>query len=609
MKHKLLQTWARKSAKLLAAVALLATTAFGATAETSYIIQFSTGTNANGTDLSNKNVQDFVVETSKEFVSGTFFNVYKAYGNTPKGVKLGSSGNAGIFGFNLESTKCTAAVKSITINGAYFNNTKDANMGIKIYLNGSTSEAGSLTGFKKDELSAKTLTLADPIVISSIKLETYNTENATVTSTYQARGYVECITLAYDNTPVDPNKIAAPTFTPDGGEVDINSTVTITGDDKALSLKYWFGDDETAATTVTGASATVTITEACTLNAIAIGEGDAVSATKTASFTINPASYPNTIYYSHCTSDDSGFEAWGVAGVTNPWTIDATYGLKATGYKSGANTETEGVMSSPVLDLTNRANITLDFDQAINMFKNGKTVLSGEDMAQINNYISVVIAEVEDETIPTDWTKLADATLPESQSWDFYAQNPAINLDAYKGKKVRIGFKYTSTTEMAGTWEIKNVLVRGDIAPEIPAPTAAENVTITEGEGSWTIRPESYPVVLTFAVEDGVQMYAKSISDTQAQAAAEGDNDGYTVLEGNTLTLTAQGDNYSVYAMKDGVKSVAKSIVADAATGIAGIEAEDGEAVYFNLQGVRVQNPENGVFIRVQNGKAVKIVK
>ena len=146
-------------------------------------------------------------------------------------------------------------------------------------------------------------------------------------------------------------------------------------------------------------------------------------------------------------------------------------------------------------------------------------------------------------------------------------------------------------------------------APEIPAPTAAENVTITEGDDSWTIRPESYPVTLTFDVEEGVQIYAKSVSDTEAMAAAEDDNDGYTALEGNTLTLTARGDNYSVYAMKDGVKSAAKTIVADAATGIAGIEAENGEAVYFNLQGVRVQNPENGVFIRVQNGKAVKIAK
>lgn len=44
-------------------------------------------------------------------------------------------------------------------------------------------------------------------------------------------------------------------------------------------------------------------------------------------------------------------------------------------------------------------------------------------------------------------------------------------------------------------------------------------------------------------------------------------------------------------------------------TGIAGIEAENGETVYFNLQGVRVQNPENGIFIRVQNGKATKIMK
>lgn len=413
----------------------------------------------------------------------------------------------------------------------------------------------------------------------------------------------------YKKVASDPNKIAAPTFTPDGGEVDINSTVTITGDDKTLSLKYWFGDDETAATTVTGASATVTITEACTLNAVAIGEGDDVSGTKTASFTINPASYPNTIYYNQCTSDDSGFEAWSVPGVANPWTVDNTYGLKATGYKSSANTVTDGVMSSPVLDLTNRTNITLDFDQAINMFKSGSTTLSGEDMAQINNYISVVIAEVEDETMPTYWTKVADATLPESQSWTFYAQNPAINLDAYKGKKVRIGFNYTSTTEMAGTWEIKNVLVRGDIVPELPVPAAAENVTITEGDDSWTIRPESYPVTLTFDVEEGVQIYAKSVSDTEAQAAAEDDNDGYTALEGNTLTLTARGDNYSVYAMKDGVKSAAKTIVADAPTGIAGIEAEDGEAVYFNLQGVRVQNPENGVFIRVQNGKAVKIAK
>lgn len=50
-------------------------------------------------------------------------------------------------------------------------------------------------------------------------------------------------------------------------------------------------------------------------------------------------------------------------------------------------------------------------------------------------------------------------------------------------------------------------------------------------------------------------------------------------------------------------------IMIETAVGVEAIEAANGEAVYFNLQGVRVANPENGLFIRVQNGKAVKVVK
>lgn len=34
-----------------------------------------------------------------------------------------------------------------------------------------------------------------------------------------------------------------------------------------------------------------------------------------------------------------------------------------------------------------------------------------------------------------------------------------------------------------------------------------------------------------------------------------------------------------------------------------------GEAVYYNLNGVQVANPENGLFIKVQGGKATKVIK
>ena len=43
-------------------------------------------------------------------------------------------------------------------------------------------------------------------------------------------------------------------------------------------------------------------------------------------------------------------------------------------------------------------------------------------------------------------------------------------------------------------------------------------------------------------------------------------------------------------------------------TAVEGIEIEEGEAVYYNLQGVKVANPENGVFIKVQGNKASKVL-
>lgn len=38
------------------------------------------------------------------------------------------------------------------------------------------------------------------------------------------------------------------------------------------------------------------------------------------------------------------------------------------------------------------------------------------------------------------------------------------------------------------------------------------------------------------------------------------------------------------------------------------IEAAEGEAVYYNLQGVKVVNPERGIFVKVQNGKSSKVI-
>ena len=42
--------------------------------------------------------------------------------------------------------------------------------------------------------------------------------------------------------------------------------------------------------------------------------------------------------------------------------------------------------------------------------------------------------------------------------------------------------------------------------------------------------------------------------------------------------------------------------------GVGSINVENGAAVYYNLQGMKVQNPENGLYIKIVDGKAVKVL-
>lgn len=55
--------------------------------------------------------------------------------------------------------------------------------------------------------------------------------------------------------------------------------------------------------------------------------------------------------------------------------------------------------------------------------------------------------------------------------------------------------------------------------------------------------------------------------------------------------------------------SIKVSPVQDIPDAVSTIAAEAGEAIFFNLQGQRVANPENGIFIRVANGNALKVIR
>lgn len=154
------------------------------------------------------------------------------------------------------------------------------------------------------------------------------------------------------------------------------------------------------------------------------------------------------------------------------WKHDTSYKcMKASAYVNGTNNVTESWLTSPIIDLTGVDNAVLTFQQAIN-FSNGKA----------SQYFTVVATEAG----MNNWEPLT-ITYPESDSWSFVASGD-VDLSKYAGKKVQLAFKYTSSSETAATWEVKNVKVAaaengGGTEPE---PETGDNLLANSSFETWT---------------------------------------------------------------------------------------------------------------------------
>lgn len=125
----------------------------------------------------------------------------------------------------------------------------------------------------------------------------------------------------------------------------------------------------------------------------------------------------------------------------------AKYGMKASAYISGAAHASESWLVSPKFDCTNATALTLSFSEAANKFNSAENVSA---------YTSVKVKEVGTDT----WTDLTLSARASGTSWDF-TDGITTDLSAYVGKKMQIAFVYTSTAELAGTWEVKNFELKG----------------------------------------------------------------------------------------------------------------------------------------------------
>lgn len=143
-----------------------------------------------------------------------------------------------------------------------------------------------------------------------------------------------------------------------------------------------------------------------------------------------------------CTVETAPGSAAGI----NVWSNTADYGWKGSGSR-GPSTDltyydTDATLLTPEIDLTDYKSAWFEFDHAVNFAEAPYTGLTVE-------------ARVDGESHP-----LHVRRWPLGKKWDFF-NSSTVDLTPWTGKKVRIGFHYTSSTEEAATWEVKNLRLTG----------------------------------------------------------------------------------------------------------------------------------------------------
>lgn len=74
----------------------------------------------------------------------------------------------------------------------------------------------------------------------------------------------------------------------------------------------------------------------------------------------------------------------------------------------------------------------------------------------------------------------------------------------------------------------------------------------------------------------------------------------------NEVMTLAGATAEALVSVKFNVKT--NEMIVTGTTAVAEVEVAEGDAVYYNLQGVQVVNPENGLYVKVVNGKATKVL-
>ena len=474
----------------------------------------------------------------------------------------------------------------------------------------------------------------------------------------------------YTSSEVVKETVATPAITPNGGELKYgNNTVSIACDTDGATIYYTIDGTEptTSSTKYTGA---FTLSSNATVKAIAVKSGWNNSDVASASFTYTvetvatPTITPNggelkygnntvtiacatadaTIYY----TTNGATPTTSSTKYTGAFTLTSNATVKAIAVKTGWNnssvasasfTYTVETVATPVI-APNGGEIEAGTTISISCATSGATIYYSTNGAEPTTVYSAPFALNEAATVKavakkTGWNNSATAQasftikqevvepeepeIEEPEEPEFVGKTWTVNL---KSGEVDDNNGYIATFSASVA-----VTLPEDVTAYVVTRTLLSYIYTSEVSGK------------TIPANTGVILFSENGGNiTITEAAADA-----TVAKISTNKLIATGDNsvktssnkYFVLQEKSGSMTFVKvskntTVAANTAylegsswyssmklsvdnenpevSGVEGVEAENAEVEYYNLQGVKVENPEKGIFIKKQGNKTTKVV-
>lgn len=443
------------------------------------------------------------------------------------------------------------------------------------------SAPGNIT---KIEFTGTLAVTASPTGLSG-KIWTGNSESVTFKTT--AANTLSAIAVTY--TKVDETKVAAPTFSHESGEVEAGTKVEI--DCKTADAKIYYTTDETDPTetsTFYDASTGIIVNEAMTVKAIAVKEGLNDSEIATATYTIKKPV------------------------VATP-TFDPESGEVEKGRKIGIFCTTEGAKIYYTTDNTTPNAESMLYDAASGIIV---------DKAMTIKAIAIAEGYNDSEVATVTYSIKGEAPMSYTAQFDFSDPtklNPAQDYPSFEGMNPSgsVTRVLVAGVEFTNNYVVAEFVAPGNATatntPQIMYNADAENNKIAfvrafknSGLKITGLRQLQVEKIEITGTDLNNVLYNGTAVNSSAKTELVWERPAVSAL-----AETSENDvvEFKISSSKAVSINTIKVTTLDITNGVDDIIVDENAPVeYYNLQGVRVANPENGIYIRRQGSKVSKVL-